>query len=257
MLTDVVGDAHMIPMLPCTDIEEIAEFWTALGLRVTYRQLRPNPSLALGLGGIDLHYYGMPGHDPEQSHSTCALVVSDTEPLYELFAQGFRASLGKVAQSGAPRMTRPRRRANNGGLSGFSVIDPAGNWIRVFRRPDAGSGVRSVDDRVEWVSAGGGPLAAALENAVVLGDSHGDPRQAHRILAGALARHEQAGVGERAAAWAYLAELRVGLGDLVGAQAAGEEVLALTTTTGLGEDERATVARAAREVTQLLEDSRT
>lgn len=113
---DGIGtDAQMVPMLPCADIDEIATFWTALGLRVAYRQVRPNPYVVVQRGGIDLHYYGMPGHDPEQSHSTCGVVVSDTEPLHELFARGFRERFGRVPQSGFPRMTRPRRRANNAG----------------------------------------------------------------------------------------------------------------------------------------------
>nr|WP_281497113.1 hypothetical protein [Ornithinimicrobium sp. F0845] len=240
-------------MLPCADIDEIGQFWTALGLRVTYRQLRPNPYVVLGLGGIDLHYYGMPGHDPEQSHSTCGIVVSDTEPLHALFAKGFRESYGTVPQSGAPRMTRPRRRANNAGLSGFSVIDPAGNWVRVSRRPASEEEkARAVDDRLEWASSGGGPLARALENAVVQGDSHGDPEQAHRILAGALARHPDATVADRAAAWAYAAELRLRLDDPAGAREAAGEVEALDDPGLTGED-RAAVDRARRELAELPE----
>jgi predicted ATPase len=195
----------MVPMLPCGDIDEMAAFWTSLGLAVTYRQLRPNPYVALGRNAIDLHYYGMDGVDPEQSHSTCAIVVPDTAPLYDLFSQGLRDRYGRIPLKGRPRITRPRRRANNAGLSGFSLIDPAGNWIRVTRRSDDEHQPQSVDDRTAWVSAGGGPLARALENAVVLADSHGDEVQAQRVLAGAIARQPDAPVAERAAAWAYLA----------------------------------------------------
>ena len=32
----------------------------------------------IGLGGIALHYFGMPGHEPEDSWSTCGIVVPDT-----------------------------------------------------------------------------------------------------------------------------------------------------------------------------------
>lgn len=247
----VADDAHMISMLPCPDIDEIERFWTALGLRVTYRQRRPNPYLALGLGGIDLHYYGLPGHDPEQSHSTCGIVVSDTEPLHARFAEGFRSAFGAIPQSGAPRMTRPRTRANNDGLSGFSVIDPAGNWIRVSRRPSTGRESRSDDDRGILPSVDGGPLARALENAVVLGDSRGDAQQAHKILAGALGRAQDAAVGERASALAYLAELRVRLGDHDGARAAAAELTALAERDGLTQQDRAAVETARREVAEL------
>jgi hypothetical protein len=248
---DVSEHAHMVPMLPCGDIDEMAGFWTALGLAVAYRQVRPNPYLALRRNAIDLHYYGMDQVDPEQSHSTCSIVVPDTAPLYELFVQGLRARYGRVPLNGLPRITRPRHRANNAGLSGFSVVDPAGNWIRVSRRPDDAYEPRSVDDRTEWVSAGGGPMARALENAVVIGDSHGDEVQAQRTLAGAMARHPEAPVAERAAAWAYLAELRVRLDDAAGAQQAVDEVRGLALLTGLSPHDAEAVALAVREVAEL------
>lgn len=242
----------MIPMLPCGDIDEIAEFWTSLGLSVTYRQTRPNPYVALGRNGIDLHYYGLEQHDPEQSHSTCAIVVPDTAPLYELFGRGLRDRYGRVLVRGRPRITRPRTRANNAGLSGFSLIDPAGNWIRVTRRPDDQQHEpRSVNDRTEWVSAGGGALARALENAVVTADSHGNEVQAARTLAGAVAKHPDAPPAERAAAWAYLAELRTRLDDPAGARQAIDEVKTLARAPGLTPADQEIVARALRETEEL------
>ena len=241
----------MVPMLPCADIDEMAEFWTSLGLAVTYRQVRPNPYLALQRNGIDLHYYGMDQIDPELSHSSCAIVVPDTAPLYELFASGLRTRYGRVPIKGVPRITRPRHRANNAGLSGFSLVDPAGNWVRVTRRPDDQHEPRAVNDRTEWVSAGGGPLARAVENAVVLADSHGDEVQAQRTLAGAVARHPEAPLAERAAAWAYLAELRTRLDDAAGARRAIDEVKALALAPGLSRQDQEAIAQALREVAEL------
>ncbi|QGQ20945.1 hypothetical protein GC089_07180 [Cellulomonas sp. JZ18] len=241
----------MIPMLPCGDVDEMAAFWTALGLTVTYRQLRPNPYVALRRHGIDLHYYGMPDVRPELSHSTCAIVVPDTGPLYALFVEGLRARYGVVPLTGVPRITRPRARANNAGLSGFSVVDPAGNWIRVSRQPDDEHVPQAVDDRVEWVSGGGGALARAVEHAVVTADSHGDEVQAQRTLAGAVRRHPDAPAPERAAAWAYLAELRVRLGDLAGAREAARVVTDLAQVPDLPAGEREAVAASADEVAQL------
>ena len=125
----------MVPMLPCADVEAMVEFWAALGLRRTDHQLRRQPSGAVTLGGIELQYYRVDGWEPAQSHSTCAVVVPDTRPLFELFSAGLRALYGRVPVAGFPRITRPRERAGDGGLSGFSVIDPAGNWVRVMRTP--------------------------------------------------------------------------------------------------------------------------
>lgn len=245
-------DAQMIPMLPCADIDRTAEFWTALGLAVNYRQVRPNPFISLERGGIVLQYYGLEGLDPEANHSTCGIVVDETEPLHALFREGLSAAYGKVPMSGLPRITRPRRRANNAGLSGFSVVDPDGNWIRVSRRPTGPEDApKAVDDRTEWVSAGGGPLARAVENAVVTADSHGDVSQAHRQLAGAVARHPESPVSERATAWAYLAELRTRVGDTEAAAAARDVVLRLAASDDLTAADRDAVTDAVQDVTDL------
>lgn len=245
--------AHMIPMLPCGDVDEMADFWTVLGLRVTYRQLRPNPYVALGLGGIDLHYFGLPGHEPENSWSTCGIVVPDTGPLYELFATGLRARYGRLPVSGLPRITRPRARANNAALSGFSVVDPAGNWVRVSRAPETGHEPRAVGDRVEWVTTADGPLTRAVENAVVLADSHGDVEQALRVLSGAVARNGQAPVPELAPALAYLVELHARAGDLPAARHTRLRLAALGDSSALSSADRAALAAALEEAGEVDE----
>lgn len=249
-MPDVFSQAQLVPMLPCRDIDEIAEFWTALGLAVTYRQLRPNPYLAVGRGAINLHYYGMDGLDPDQNHSTCGIVVPDTAGLHEWLTGALRQRYGRIPLTGLPRITRARRRANNAGLSGFSLIDPAGNWIRISRRPDGEPPPRAVDDRVEWVSGGGGPLARALENAVVVADSHGDVVQAQRLLSGALKRSPDEPVADRAAALAYLAELRIRLAEPEGAAEAVAELHSLAAQE-LAPSDREAVERALREVSEL------
>ena len=242
----------MVPMLPCRDVDATAEFWTALGLTVTYHQLRPNPYVALERGGIVLHYYGLDGLIPEANHGTCGIIVADTEPLHALFTAGLSARYGRIPVSGLPRITRPRRRANNAGLSGFSVVDPDGNWIRVSRRPSGtDEQPRSVDDRTEWVSEGGGQATRSLEHAVVIADSHGDEAQAERVLAAALRRHPDAAVPEAAAAWAYLAELRLRLDDPAGAAEARAAVASLVEHDGLTASDREAVSRALQEIDEL------
>lgn len=161
-----------IPLLPCPDIDEIASFYEMLGFSVTYRQTRPNPHVALQREDIQLHFFGMDNFDPEQSYGTCLVIVQDTGPLYEAFAEGMRAVHGKVLISGIPRMTRPRLR--NDRYTGFSVVDPGGNWIRINKAaPEPEAQTR---------------LAKAMENAARQADARGDERQALKILEGALKR---------------------------------------------------------------------
>jgi hypothetical protein len=174
-----VANELTIPLLPCPDIDEIASFYVMLGFEITYRQTRPNPHVALRREDINLHFFGMDNFDPEQSYGTCLVIVQDTGPLYEAFAEGMRAAHGKVLVSGIPRMTRPRLR--NDRYTGFSVVDPGGNWIRVNKsapEPEAQT-----------------KLAKAVENAARQADARGDERQGLKILEGALKRADPADPG--------------------------------------------------------------
>ncbi|MET9227377.1 hypothetical protein [Lentzea sp. NPDC003310] len=178
-----------IPLLPCVDIDEMAAFYEMLGFSKTYRQMKPNPYVAMRREDINLHFYGMPGHVPEESHSTCVIIVEDTGPLFEAFAAGMRAVHGKVLVSGIPRMTRPRLR--NDRYTGFTVVDPGGNWIRVSKaeqEPEART-----------------KLAKAMEDAARQADARGNERQALKILEGALKRADAS--EDRTEAEAYRDEL--------------------------------------------------
>lgn len=192
----------VIPLLPCASIDDMLTFYSALGFERTYRQTKPNPYLAMRRADIELHLFGMSGFDPAESYGSCIIQVPDTAALHRVFADGLRALYGKVPLAGIPRMTRPRPRKNAGGLAGFSVIDPGGNWIRIF--PVAASSTSPAQS---------GRLAQAVDNAVVLADSHGDPAQAAKILDGALARAADASTVERVEALAYRAELALTLQD--------------------------------------------
>ncbi|MFD4674469.1 hypothetical protein ACFWNN_32435 [Lentzea sp. NPDC058450] len=178
-----------IPLLPCVDIDEMASFYEMLGFSITYRQMKPNPYVALRREDCNLHFYGMPGHVPENSHSTCVVIVEDTGSLYEAFAAGMRAVHKKVLIAGIPRMTRPRLR--NDRYTGFVVVDPGGNWVRFSKaaqEPEAKT-----------------PLARAMENAARQADARGDERQALKILEGALKKADAS--EDRAEAEAFRDEL--------------------------------------------------
>ena len=168
-----------VPLLPCASIDDIVTFYGVLGFRTTYKQRKPNPCVGLQREDLHLQFFEIAGFDPEQSYGSCLVLTSDIAELHRAFAAGMRAAYGKVLVSGMPRMTRPRARKNADGLGGFSVIDPGGNWIRVFQ---------NAATTPTPAPAPAGRLAKALANAVVLADSKGDVGQAVRILDSALAR---------------------------------------------------------------------
>lgn len=199
-----MADEVTVPLLPCASIDDVATFYEVLGFRTTYRQRKPNPYVAVQRDDLGLHFFELEGFDPAQSYGSCLVVTPDLEGLHGAFAKGLRGAHGKVPVSGIPRMTRPRKRKNYDGVSGFSVVDPGGNWIRFVRKgpePDA-------------APAPVGALGKAMANAVVQADSRGNVEQAVRILDTALAKPDAA--ADPAAlveALVYRAELATVLGD--------------------------------------------
>jgi hypothetical protein len=232
--------ARTIPLLPCASIDDVIGFYRVLGFEQSHRQLRPNPYAVVRRDDIELHFFGMSGFDPEASYGSCIVLVPDVLELYESFAAGMRAAYGKLLVAGIPRMTRPRKRKNTGQVSAFSVVDPGGNWIRVFADGDPGEDTAQEEQ---------GPLARTFENAVVLGDSKGDHRQAARILDGALRRHgPSAPVVDRVEALVYRAELAVRLGE-------GQRAASLLTEAHdieLADDERDRLEDALANAAELL-----
>jgi hypothetical protein len=90
-------------------------------------------------------------------------------------------------------------------------------------------------------------LARTLDNAVVLGDSHGDHVQAAKILDGALTRITDAPATERVEALAYRAELAHRAGDEPRVDTALAELQAIPLTA----EERAQTADTLATLTDL------
>ncbi len=63
---------------------------------------RPNPYVAVKREDIQLHFFSMPNYKPEDSYSTCLVVVPDTGELFAAFFEGMRAVHGKLLVSGIP-----------------------------------------------------------------------------------------------------------------------------------------------------------
>jgi hypothetical protein len=204
-----MADEKTVPLLPCASIDDVAAFYEVLGFRTTYRQRKPNPAVGLQREDIGLQFFEIEGFDPADSYGSCLVVTPDLEGLHGAFTAGMRAAYGKVLVSGIPRMTRPRKRKNYDGLSGFSVIDPGGNWIRVVRKPGGPEAEREAGPEPAV-----GALGKALANAVVQADSRGNVEQAVRILDTALGKPDAAAdPATLVEVLVYRAELATVLGD--------------------------------------------
>jgi uncharacterized protein HemY len=154
------------------------------------------------------------------------IVVPDADGLYRAFAERLRAAYGRLPSSGIPRILRPRKKL--GTVAGFSVVDPGGNWLRIYRRGE--------DESSEDNPRG---LALVLRSAARQGDSRGDEAAAARMLDAGLARHANAPPLERLPALVYRADLAVRMGDVHHARAT------LTEIRQLDLDDRARAALAA------------
>jgi len=209
----VVGE-RLYPILPCADLDELLTFYAALGFRCTFHQTRPNPYAVVALEEIQIHFSGIDRFDPTKSYGSTIIAVPDANQLYERFAAGLRAAYGKLPSSGIPRILRPRSKA--GTVSGFSVVDPGGNWLRVYRLGDSEDDVQP--------STG---LARVVDNAARRADAQGDDRAARSLIVKGLAKFADAPLEARVRAFAYLAELDVRLGDAPNARAALESARSL------------------------------
>ncbi|MEV0944070.1 VOC family protein [Micromonospora wenchangensis] len=227
-----MANERTVPLLPCASIDDIEAFYGVLGFRTTYKQRKPNACVGVQREDLHLQFFEIAGFEPEQSYGSCLVLTADIEGLHRAFAAGMRAAYGKVLVSGTPRMTRPRARKNADGWGGFSVVDPGGNWIRVFR-----------DAATAPVPAAtpAGRLAKALANAVVQADSRGAVGQAVRILDSALARPQaDDDPVEQVEVLVYRAELAMVLHDAKTAA----EMLTRATSVTLTEDESERAAAA-------------
>jgi catechol 2,3-dioxygenase-like lactoylglutathione lyase family enzyme len=233
-----MANERTYPCLPCANLDQSLSFYEGLGFKKTYRQTRPNPYAVVALEDIQIHLFGMEGFDPVQSYGTVIVVVPDPESLYRAFAARLRERFGKLPATGIPRMTRPRKKY--GTVSGFSVIDPGGNWLRIYRLGDT-----EEEDAPEKVEG----LMQSILVASRLGDADGDEAQALKTLENGLKRYIEAPPLDRAKAYLYRAELAVRLNNHELAQSSLMAAISLALT----EDERAAVADEVAYVTELVD----
>jgi catechol 2,3-dioxygenase-like lactoylglutathione lyase family enzyme len=224
------------PVLPCADLDDALEFYTALGFTVTFHQRRPYPCAVVELDDIAIHLFGMGGFDPAASYGSAIITVADPAERHEAFKAGLRDRYGKVPSKGIPRLLPPRRKA--GTATGFSVVDVGGNWLRFYRH---GS---SEDDPAERRSG----LLRVIDVAARQGDSRGDEAQAIAVLDAGLARHPDAPPIEVFEALLYRAELMARTGADAASDLAAARALLAEHQLG-AEAERALTASVEAELT--------
>ena len=216
-----MANERTYPCLPCRELDESIAFYETLGFKKTYRQLRPNPYAVVALEDIQIHLFGIEGFHPEDSYSSVIITVPDPDSLYHDFAAGLRRTYGKLPIAGIPRILRPRKKY--GTVRGFTVVDPGGNWLRIYKLGDS-----EQENSAEKAEG----LAQIIYVAARLGDAHGDEALALKTLENGLARFPNAGAPELAKAYLYRAELAVRTKDYELARSSLTAARALELTDG-------------------------
>ena len=224
-------------LLPCRDIDESIAFYESLGFKRTYRQVRPNPSAVVALEEIQIHLFGMDGFNPADSYGSVIVVVPDPDSLYHGFAARLRKTYGKLPVAGIPRILRPRKKY--GTVRGFSVVDPGGNWLRIYKL-----GESEQEDSAEKAEG----LTQIIYVAARLGDAKGDEAMALKTLENGLMRYTDAPNLDRARAYLYQAELAVRTKNRELAQSSLQAAKSLELT----DDERAAIAEELAHATELV-----
>ena len=235
-----MANERTYPCLPCGDLDQAITFYEALGFVRTYRQVAPNPYAVVAREDLQIHLFGISGFNPAESYGSVIVVVPDVDALYQAFAAGLRAAYGKLPTVGFPRILRPRKKL--GTVSGFSVVDVGGNWLRISKLGD-----KEEDEDTKKKMSG---LAKMLDVAARLGDAHGDEAKALKTLESGLKRFPDAPVLDYARAMLYRAELAVRLGDQALARSSLSTVLALEMT----DHERAVIAPELAQTSELVEE---
>lgn len=233
-----MANERTYPCLPCGDMDESMAFYESLGFKKTYRQTRPNPYAVVALEDIHIHLFGIEGFKPEDSYGTVIVAVPDPDSLYKDFAAGLRKAHGKLPVAGIPRILRPRKKY--GTVRGFSVVDPGGNWLRIYKL-----GESEEEDSAEKAEG----LTQIVYVAARLGDAHGDEVLALKTLENGLARFaDSAEAIDLAKAYLYRTELAVRTKDheLARSSLAAAESLELT------DDEKAALTDEFAHATELV-----
>ena len=232
-----MANERMYPCLPCGDIDESIAFYESLGFNKTYRQVRPNPYAVVALEDIQIHLFGIEGFNPAESYGSVIVAVPDPDSLYHDFAAGLRKTYGKLPVADIPRILRPRKKY--GTVRGFSVVDPGGNWLRIYKL-----GESEQEDSAEKAEG----LAQIIYVAARLGDAHGNEALALKTLESGLTRFADAGALELAKAYLYRAELAVRTKDHELAQLS----LTAAKSFALTDEERTALVDEFAHVTELV-----
>ena len=195
----------IIPLFPCTSLNETLDFYQTLGFEITYQQEDPYLYAVIRRGGVDLHFSKLTTWSTK--NAVCLIFVPQVAPYHRAFADALRVKYGKVPTAGLPRITRLRQSQTR-----FHIFDPSGNVLLYINRHEP-------EPDYSWYETKRSRLASAIDNAAFLRDTYVNDRAAAQVLDKALAQKEAVDQVDLARALAMRAELAIAMDDSECAQA--------------------------------------
>ncbi|MGW6457334.1 bleomycin resistance protein [Streptomyces sp. NPDC055078] len=228
-----------IPLLPCRTelIQELVDFYTALGFETTFRQKSPYAYVVVERGEVELQFGGMKEYDPAESYSGCYVLTDDVETLYGAFRTGLKAAYGRIPSRGLPRIGPLKDMSY--GVRQFLMTDPSGNSIRVGQMISEDQSHRPAPKET---------FARALHLADLFADSKEDLTGAAKIVDRAL------GLTDERPTPVQLLRLLVLRGDIaqrLGDEELAREMLERAAAVGLTDEERESVRDQLNRLVEL------
>jgi len=223
-----------IPRLMAPSIQPVADFYTALGFKITFQQTAPYQFLSVRRGGIELNFYGDKVFDPMTSSHGCLVDTDDVDQLYALFTKGLQDAFGSVPVQGVPRMGVLADTSY--GVRQFLITDPGGNTIQV---------AQPISEDVRHRPLPQGTFDRAIHMGSLYADSKQDLDLAVRVLDRALHRTDEE---PTAIQLVKLLVLRADVAVREGERDLARELLARASAAGASGPELADALRRAGEL---------
>ncbi|RKT84188.1 hypothetical protein SAMN05421805_103113 [Saccharopolyspora antimicrobica] len=223
-----------IPGLMTRSIDPVADFYTALGFEITFRQTAPYQFLTVKRGGIELNFYGNKEFDPETSAHGCLVETDDVDYLYAAFTEGLQESFGSVPVQGVPRVGALKDMSY--GVRQFLMTDPGGNTIQI---------AQPISENQRHRPLPKGTFDRAIHMGALFADSKQDLDLAVKVLDRALHRTDEEPTAPQLV---KLLVLRADVAIRQGEPNLARELLARVRATGAAEPELADDLRRAAEL---------
>jgi hypothetical protein len=105
------------------EIDDVLEFYTALGFDITYYQKAPYRFASVKNNITEISFYGDKNFDVEKNAGGCYIVVPNIEEVYNKLKSNLKNYYGKIPVRGLPRFSKLNQTAEEERLKSVSTFE--------------------------------------------------------------------------------------------------------------------------------------